>query len=135
MVDLALAAGLVGRTAADVADDAFASDRAMLSRTIAEVVRAALAELDARDRLIFRLRFEGGLSIAEISRTLRLDQKPLYRRMQRALVLIRQRLESAGVTSEEAMEIACNRRSELDFGLDMPEEGQGPLGADDEELP
>jgi RNA polymerase sigma factor for flagellar operon FliA len=77
-------------------------------------------ELEERDRVIFRLHFDGGLSLAQISRVLRMDQKPLYRRLQRALRTIRQSLEAEGFTAADASEILASRCTDLDFGFSAP---------------
>lgn len=84
---------------------------------IENVVRSALSELDIRDRLIIRLRFDGGMTVAEISRVLKTEQKPLYRRLQRALALLRRRLEDAGLSAADAEDVLMSRRQTLDFGL------------------
>lgn len=66
--------------------------------------RAALdrimSELPTEDRLILRMHFWEGLSVADIARGLRLEQKPLYRRFERLLASLRERLTQAGVTRE-----------------------------------
>jgi RNA polymerase sigma factor (sigma-70 family) len=58
---------------------------------------AALGDLSLEDRLIVRMRFWDGLGVADIARGLRIDQKPLYRRLERLLGTLRQRLLAAGV--------------------------------------
>jgi RNA polymerase sigma factor (sigma-70 family) len=62
---------------------------------------AALATLPAVDRLVVRLRFWEGLTVADIARALGLPQKPLYRRLERALRALRRTLESSGLSSTE----------------------------------
>lgn len=59
----------------------------------------ALEGLDAEDRLIVKLRFLEGRSVAAVSRTLGLEQKPLYRRVDRLLGRLRERMEDRGVTA------------------------------------
>ncbi|MGZ8377067.1 MAG: RNA polymerase sigma factor [Gemmatirosa sp.] len=68
----------------------------------AATLSAALTELPDEERVIVRLRFWEGLSVADIARALQLPQKPLYRRLERALQELRVRLERAGVTRDEA---------------------------------
>jgi RNA polymerase sigma factor for flagellar operon FliA len=58
-------------------------------------VRAALGGLAAQDRLILRMRFEEGLTLAAIARELGLDQRRLYRRVQRVLEELRADLASS----------------------------------------
>lgn len=68
-------------------------------------VRAALARLPAEDRSIVHLRFFQGESVANIARALRLDQKPLYRRMERLLARLRDELEGAGISQSGVKEM------------------------------
>lgn len=65
---------------------------------LAAALRAALDGLDASDRLLLRLRFEDALSVPEIARTLGgTSPFSLYRRLDKVLARIRQRLVAAGV--------------------------------------
>lgn len=57
----------------------------------------ALASLPPDDQLILRLRYWEGFTVAEIARTLRVDQKPLYRRIDHALGRLRGLLEAEGL--------------------------------------
>ncbi|MCU1347800.1 MAG: polymerase sigma factor, sigma-70 family [Acidobacteria bacterium] len=119
-VDADMAAFEVGATAASVQEAAFASDRRKLSRRVADIIRAAIDRFEEHDRLLFRLRFEGGMSIADISRSLGIEQKPLYRRFQRGLVSLRQRLEEMGIGAEQVNEMLSSQDTDLDFGLGRP---------------
>lgn len=66
--------------------------------TIAErALRRAIATLDAGDQLVLAMRFNDGRTVAEIASALRLDQRPHYRRMERLLRELRQKLEAEGV--------------------------------------
>lgn len=70
----------------------------------ARAVRAlqtAIGELPPQDRLILRLRFDEALSVAEVAKMMRLEQKPLYRRLERLLAALRRRLEADGVRGDE----------------------------------
>jgi RNA polymerase sigma factor (sigma-70 family) len=53
----------------------------------------ALARLDPADRQIVRMHFQDGRSLADVARALRLEQKPLYRRVNRVRELLRKYLE------------------------------------------
>lgn len=87
----------------DTADATVLNDEAVAWARVAEdgLVRA-LACLSDEDQLIVRMHFWESLSIADIARALRLPQKPLYRRLERALVVLRRRLEISGVTRRHA---------------------------------
>jgi RNA polymerase sigma factor for flagellar operon FliA len=61
----------------------------------------ALGELEPEEQLIVRLHFGEGLALADIARTLRLEQKPLYRRVQRLRTRLRTSLESAGLREDD----------------------------------
>src|SRR5690242_3753332 len=63
-------------------------------------------ELPTEDRLAIQLHYWSEMSIADISRTLGVAQKPLYRRLHRAMLRLRKRLEAAGVSRELVREIA-----------------------------
>ena len=78
-------------------------DRALLgeartARSRAEaLLDEALAALSDEDRLILRMHFYEGLTIAKISRGLCLDQKQLYRRIERMKEDLKARLEAEGM--------------------------------------
>lgn len=60
----------------------------------------ALADLPPQDRLILKYRFEHGFQVAEVARLMRLEQKPLYRRIEGVLRGLRVRLEADGLDAE-----------------------------------
>jgi RNA polymerase sigma factor (sigma-70 family) len=73
-------------------------------RAAAEVQGAlakAVAALPPQDRLIVRLLFDQGLTVAQVARSLNLDQKALYRRRERLLDGLRQCLLAEGIRAED----------------------------------
>lgn len=82
-----------------------ADDRRRTAVLTRKALAACLAQLPAQDRLLVRLRFEEGLTVAAISRALRLEQKPLYRRLEGVLRRLRTELEVAGVSAREVIEL------------------------------
>ena len=66
---------------------------------VTEALRGVAAALPPRTRLLLRLRYVHGTSVADVSRTLGCDQKPLYREIERALVQLRRGLEARGISS------------------------------------
>jgi RNA polymerase sigma factor for flagellar operon FliA len=69
----------------------------------AEIRRAldwAMGELEPEDRLIAQLHFAGGNNLADVARALRLEQKPLYRRVPRMRARLLALLESAGINAD-----------------------------------
>ncbi len=69
------------------------------------VLEAALQTLDAEDRLLVSMRFLDGRTIAEIARVLGVEQKPLYRRVERALRTLREQLTASGLTREAVRDL------------------------------
>ncbi len=85
--------------AAERTDDFMALDEAESQR---KTIEGVLRRLPAEDQVMLRMRFWEGLSVADIARGLGIPQKPLYRRMDRALAQVRELLEQAGVSQEQA---------------------------------
>jgi RNA polymerase sigma factor for flagellar operon FliA len=94
---------LEAQPANERADELVESEFARQERDAAnQALQAAIGELPPEDRLIMRLRFWDGLSIPEIGRATGLEQKPIYRRIERTLVTLRKRLEALGVSDSAA---------------------------------
>jgi RNA polymerase sigma factor (sigma-70 family) len=64
---------------------------------IQELVDACIAEFAMEDRVLLRMRFWQDLSVADIARATGMEQKPLYRRLDRLLASLRGRLQMAGI--------------------------------------
>lgn len=61
----------------------------------------ALKQLEPEEQLIVRMHFADGLTLADVARALRLDQKPLYRRVERLRARLRALLEAAGLRGDD----------------------------------
>jgi RNA polymerase sigma factor (sigma-70 family) len=81
---------------------------------IEQALSAALEGLAPQDRLILRMRFREGCQIAEIARLLVIEQKPLYRRLQHVLTVLRRELESRQVSREDVLAILGQPAVEFD---------------------
>ncbi len=92
---------LPGQTALDVERLALMEDRAGSFDRACTALAAALAALPHQDRLLVQLHYESGMKIAEIARFLRVDQKPLYRRLERLLADLRRDLAARGVDADD----------------------------------
>lgn len=90
------------------------SERQEQAAEVERCLARAFAELDPEDRVILQLRFEQEMTVAAISRTLDLEQKPLYRRIDRCLKTIRDCLERDGVTAEAAADLVGWKELSLD---------------------
>lgn len=80
-------------------------ERAETQERLEAGLRRALRALEPEDRLILKMRFEDGFTVAAVARTLGLEQKPLYRRIGRSLRTLRAELEAAGVGAETASDL------------------------------
>lgn len=110
-------------------------ETARLSDETSLAVQRALAALPQEDRTIVRMHFGSGMSIAEISRMLRLPQRPLYRRVEAALAHLRRALVTAGIDAATAAGLIGSAVENLDFGLFEWKNDAGPRSSDDVEGP
>jgi len=72
---------------------------------IRDALRRAREQLEPEDQVIVRMRFEDGYTLADVARLLRLEQKPLYRRLDRVLVRLREMLEAEGLGRDDVVEL------------------------------
>lgn len=77
------------------------SERASEGRSVTAALDRALTRLDPYDRLLIKLRFYDGMSVADIARLQRTEQKPLYRRLEKALGTLRSKLGEDGLREEQ----------------------------------
>ncbi|MDB4980017.1 MAG: polymerase sigma factor, sigma-70 family [Myxococcales bacterium] len=68
------------------------------SAAVGRALSSAFAMLDPQERLLVRMRFVESMTVANIARALQIPQKPLYVRLDRALLSLRRSLEQSGVT-------------------------------------
>jgi RNA polymerase sigma factor (sigma-70 family) len=81
------------------------SGRQELAARVSRALQSVMSTLEQEDRVILVLRFEDGRTIAEIAATLRLEQKPLYRRVDRLLWKLREGLEAEGIDAKTMREL------------------------------
>jgi RNA polymerase sigma factor (sigma-70 family) len=87
------------------------------SEEASRVVRNTVASLPIKDRMLLRLRFVMGMSIADTARILQLPQRPLYRRLEQILAMLRDALAASGIDAGSAAELIGSTAAALDFGL------------------
>lgn len=76
--------------------------RAVRRERVWKKLEAALNQLPVEDRIIIRLLYWDRFTVAEISRFLELEQKPLYRRIEAIVKRLKKRLLDGGITDEDA---------------------------------
>lgn len=75
-----------------------AADARLVRRETLAALQRVLEELEPEDRLLLRIRFEDGVSVPEMARTLGFDSPfSLYRRLDRILKGLRNRLRAIGI--------------------------------------
>jgi RNA polymerase sigma factor for flagellar operon FliA len=89
---------------------------------VSTILKQAMTTLDAQDRLILTMHFVDGRTVANIAAALQLDQKKLYRRMERLLRELRAQLEKHGVDLASAREVLDSE------GLAFEWAGISPMG-------
>jgi RNA polymerase sigma factor for flagellar operon FliA len=72
-------------------------DRDAVKDEVETALRGVLSRRNPQERLILKLRFEDGFRIVKIATLLGLDQKSLYRQLDRIVAELRTALEAAGV--------------------------------------
>lgn len=95
--------------------DELATDRNTGSRTVSAALRDAIAELPAEEQTMLRLHFVAGWSVAEISRSMRIDQQNLYGRLRRICKTFRARLLAAGIDAGRMNDLVGRPDVDLDF--------------------
>jgi len=93
------------------------SERRRTSERLSAIMSAIIARLPEDDQLILQLRFEGGMPVSNIARALQLDQKLLYRRLERRMRDIRVELERCGVDAAGVLDLIGRDEAILDFDL------------------
>jgi RNA polymerase sigma factor (sigma-70 family) len=77
------------------------AERQVMAEKTFLALRRALGRLPAPDRIVLRMLFENGLSLADVARTRGEDQKALYRRRDALYKKLRRDLEAEGVRCGE----------------------------------
>ena len=83
-----------------------------------ERLTAALATvmetLDPEDAAILRMHFADGRKVADVARALNLEQRPLYRRIERLRERLKAELEGGGISREDVLEMIDDPHAETD---------------------
>lgn len=99
-------------------DETGVRERGAISKTICASLRRVIGALPAEDQTILRLHFAAGWSVADISRSMHIDQQRLYARLRRIAKSMRDELLAAGVDRERVRDLVGRTDVDLNFGLD-----------------
>ena len=104
-------------------DRALRHDRDLAARRTRDALRDVLASFDSEERLILRLRFSDSMKVSSMSTMLGVDQRKLYKKIDRLLETTRKRLLAAGISPLDAADIVEHGSDELRIdSLRRPEE-------------
>jgi RNA polymerase sigma factor (sigma-70 family) len=101
----------------EVEEPLFAVDRRRASERLSSIMSAVIARLPEDERLILQLRFEGGMTVPQIARSLGLDQKLTYRRIEKRIRDMRRELERAGIAWHDVLDLIGRDEVFLQFEL------------------
>lgn len=111
---------------ADADDRVECRDRERSARCCAAALDTALAKFDAEDRLILKLRFHKGCKVPEISRLVNIDQKKVYKRLDKLFAVLRRALVDAGVSQADVDRLLESGDQEIRLDLLSGQESPPP---------
>lgn len=113
------------------------NDRTLTARKIEEVFAKVLAELKEEDRVILKMRFGHDATVPVIAAALHLDQKKLYKRIDKLKDILRKALEAAGIHRADVDNLLDRGDQEIRLGVFSSEENppagpSKPTGEEDD---
>ena len=97
-----------------------------------QLLAAAFEKMPDDDRLLLQLRFEQGLTVAQIARALGRDQKLLYRQLERRMKEVRVELQRSGIAPADVADLIG--RDEIFFSFDFGKHASRPSMVSDEKV-
>ena len=79
-------------------DNLVKAERDFLAKRVQTALDRARQALPAMDRLILKMRFDDRAAVSDIARALHLDQRPLYRTLERLLKTMGEALQADGIS-------------------------------------
>jgi RNA polymerase sigma factor (sigma-70 family) len=110
---------------AETDDRVQARDRERAARQTASAIDGLLRDLDAEDRLILQMRFWDARKVPDIARILHIEQKKIYKRLDKLFGTLRRGLERAGVSQSDVAGILSRGDQDMRFGLVSSEIASG----------
>ena len=109
-------------------------DRELAARKAAAVIDGVLGSFSSEDRLILQLRFWKTYKVPEIARVLGLEQKKIYKRLDKLFAVLRRELQAAGVSRADVDMLLAKGDQEIHLELlsDEENEASGPSNPKDE---
>lgn len=100
-----------------------AEEREQVARHATGCLDRLFDTMEAEDRLILQMRFWEARKVPDIAQRLQLDQKKLYKRLDKLYASLREALETAGVRKNDVDSLLTKGDQELRFGPSRPQSG------------
>ena len=100
-----------------IEDEAAGRERRRVAERVSALVNEWIGTLPDDDCVLLQQRFGEGMSVAQIARATREDQKQLYRRMERRLLEVRTLIAKSGLDPAEVLDLIGRGDTILDFLL------------------
>ena len=94
-----------------------ARDRENAARQTASAIDGLLRDLEPEDRLILQMRFWHARKVPDIARDLHIEQKKIYKRLDKLFGTLRRGLERAGVSQSDVAGLLSRGDQDMHFGL------------------
>lgn len=93
------------------------TERERTAQKLSSAMREAIGRLPPTDRLLLQLRFDSRMTVAQIARAQQIEQKLLYRRIEKLLRDLGADLVRAGIDPRDAADLIGREGADLDFAL------------------
>ena len=103
-----------------------AGEGELVARKIKQAFDAVLPTLEQEDRIILKMHFQDGGTYADISRALGLDQKKLYKHVEKLLLMLRKSMEANGVSHTDVDTFLGRGEREIRLNIFDSEENSNP---------
>lgn len=94
-----------------------AGERREIADRVSALMNDSIESLPEEERLLLQLRFQEGMTVAQIARATHEDQKQLYRRIERCMRDIRRGLEETGISPGDVLDLIGRDDAVLQFQL------------------
>ena len=88
------------------------------------ILARVIGDLDLMDRMILKMACRDNLPLSKVARALKLEQRPLYRRVPKILDRVRTAMEQQGINAETAEKVIGQRFGSIQA---LPDDGEPPL--------
>lgn len=105
-----------------------AEAREVTARGATSTIDGVMEQMEPEDRLILRMRFWEARKVPDIAERLHLDQKKVYKRLDKLFLSFRRALEEAGIRRGDVDSLLLSGDQDLHFGAPPPRAGKPHFG-------